>query len=375
MHIEQLDPADRRAVGQFIRLPFHLYRSDPRWVPPLLPGERERFKPDFAYYQHSEAAFFTVYSAGQMVGRIAVLVHCPHNAYRGTRDALLYLYECIDDDEAARQLFEAAAGWASGRGLNRLVGPKGFFTAEGIGLQVEGFTEKVSFGIPYNPPYYQRHWEAIGGMQTANEYVSAIAYREGFEMPERILRLAKKIRKRRGFHVPHFTDRRQILDYVDDIKQAYNEAFAPLWAYTPVPDVEVEAIVRRMLFVLGDPNLVTIVLKGDDMVGFQFIYPDIAPIVRFMRGRLNPLTALLIVLHRRFARRLLANGNAILPAYQGLGANAVLYEAMLHTLAEGQAQEVELVQIETANAAMLSDMEHIIGSRIVKRHRVYQRDL
>ncbi len=127
MIINEVQRHNRRDVHAFIHLPFAIYRDIPQWVPPLLPGEWARFKPSFSFYKHSEAAFFLVRDdGGRPVGRVAVLEHRPHNAYRGAKDALLYLYEAIDDDTVAGLLFEAAERWARARGLTRLVGPKGF---------------------------------------------------------------------------------------------------------------------------------------------------------------------------------------------------------------------------------------------------------
>jgi hypothetical protein len=375
--MQQLDRHDKRAVRAFIRLPFRLYADDPLWVPPLLPGERERFSDDYPFYTHSEAAFFLARRAdGTPVGRIVVMEHGPHNAYRDKRDALLYMYEAIDDEAVAADLFGAAEGWARSRGLTRLVGPKGFLTAEGIGLLVDGFEHRPAVGIPYNPPYYARHWQQIGGLSKEVDYLSAQATRDGYEAPERILRLAKKIRERRGYHVPRFTSAEEIRAYVPQIVKAYNSAFADLWAYTPIPDEEVTAIVERITMLVSDPNLITLIFKGEELIGFQFAYPDVGPAIRWARGRMWPFGALAILWYKGRAKTLNVNGNAILPKYQGLGANAVLYEAMLNTMLNAkQFNTAELVQIEEKNAPMLADMRELIGSRIIKRHRVYTKTI
>ena len=175
---------NRRDVRAFLNLPFAIYKDIPQWVPPLMPGERARFKPDYAFYRNSEAAFFLVLDdAGKPVGRVAALEHRPHNDYRNNKDALIYLYEAIDDDEVSRLLFDTAASWASDRGLSRLVGPKGFMTGDGLGLLVDGFEHRPAIGIPYNPSYYPRQWEEIGGFTKIVDYVSAYVQREGFTYP------------------------------------------------------------------------------------------------------------------------------------------------------------------------------------------------
>jgi hypothetical protein len=375
MRLTRLRLDDRRAVRAFLDLPFRIYADIPQWVPPLRPGERARFSPDYAFYRHSEAAFFLVSDdGGRAIGRIAVLEHRPHNAYRDHHDALLYLYEAVDDDEVARLLFDAAAGWAAGRGLDRLLGPKGFLTGEGHGLLIEGFEHRPAIGIPYNPPYYVRQWEEVGGMVKVLDYLSARTDREEVTYPERIRRIADRVRERRGFHVPAFRTKREIRAYADTIQRAYNRAFAKLWAYTPIPDEELQAVVDRLMFI-ADPPLMKLIFKGDELVGFQFAFPDISAAIQRTRGRLWPFGWIALLREKRRTNWLNVNGNAILPEYQGSGANAVLYDEMLKTLLEARYRYADLVQVQEDNAAMLADLDALVPFEIHKRHRVYERRL
>lgn len=375
MEIMEVDRADRRSVRAFNQLPFELYRGTPQWVPPLMPGERARFRPDFAFYRHSEAAFFLVRdAAGRAVGRIAVLEHRPHNEYRDKRDALLYLYEATDDPIVAQLLFEAAEHWARGRGLTRLVGPKGFMAGDGLGLLVEGFEHRPAIGIPYNLAYYPQQWEGIGGMAKVIDYLSAFVDRDTFSIPERVRRLAARIRERRDFRVPVFRTTAELRAHAEQLKRAYNSAFPAVWSYTPIPDEDLDAIVDRLLLI-ADPPLMKLIFQGDDIIGFQFAYPDISAAIQRAGGRVWPFGWLLMLLEKRRTRWLNVNGNAVLPAYQGTGANAVLYDEMINTLLESRYQYADLTQVQETNARMLSDLAALVPVNVYKRHRVYARDL
>lgn len=375
MHNEEVRPGDRRAVRAFLNLPFSLYRNIPQWVPPLMPGERLRFKPGFRYYEHSDAAFFLVRDeAGHAVGRIAVLEHRPHNAYRGKRDALLYLYEAVDNDEVARLLFDAAERWARQRGLDRLLGPKGFITGDGLGLLIEGFEHRPAIGIPYNPPYYVRQWEEVGGFVKEIDFLSAYTDRETFTYPERLRRIADKIRERRNFHVPAFKSKAELRAQAERIHKAYNSAFSTVWAYTPIPDGDLVEIVNRLILI-ADPPLLKLIFKEDALVGFQFAYPDISAAIQRTKGRLWPFGWIDLLLEKRRTQWINVNGNAILPEYQGTGANAILYDEMIRTLIESRYQYADLVQVQETNAAMLADLAQIVPVNIYKRHRVFAKPL
>ena len=363
-----------RDVRDFLQLPFSLYKDVPQWVPPLMPGERARFKPDFPYYEHSEAAFFLARDAnGNAIGRIAVQNNRPFNEYRSRSDALLYLYESIDDDEVASSLFSAASTWAQSRGLDRLVGPKGFLVGDGLGLLVEGFEHRPALGIPYNLPYYVRQWEEVGGFTKEVDYLSGHVSRKEFVLPAKIRELATKIRERRGFHVPVFKSNREIRRHLPSLQKAYNSAFANLWSYTPIPDHELEAVFNR-IFLVAEPHMIKLIFKGDQVIGFQFAYPDISAAIQRQKGEMWPLGWVDFLAEKKRTRWVNVNGNAILPQYQGLGANAILYDEMAKTIMDSSRYDyADLVQVQDTNSKMLSDMQAIVPMNIVKRHQIYQK--
>jgi len=74
------------------------------------------------------------------VGRIAALQNKPFNAYHNTKDAEFYLFDCINSQEVANALFDRVVEWAKARGMDRLVGPKGFGPLDGYGIQIEGLS-------------------------------------------------------------------------------------------------------------------------------------------------------------------------------------------------------------------------------------------
>jgi GNAT superfamily N-acetyltransferase len=375
MEVIEVNRAKRRDVRDFINLPFSIYRDIPQWVPPLMSGERSRFRADYAFYKHSEAAFFLVRDENKKaLGRVAVLNHRPHNEYRHKRDALIYLYEAVDDHEVARLLFDAVEAWARRRGLDRLVGPKGFLTGDSLGLLVEGFDHRPAMGVGYNPAYYVEHWETVGGMVKEVDYVSGYVAQADLVYPERIRRIAEKIRERRGFYVPAFKTKAQVRQYARVIQRAYNQAFASVWAYTPIPDEELEALIGRLV-IIAKPELMKLIFKGGELIGFSFAHPDLSAAIQRIKGRLYPFGWLALLRERRRTEWLNLNGNAVLPAYQGLGANAILYDELFKTVLGSPYRHVDVVQMQEDNTRMLADLVETTKAKVYKRHRVYKKEL
>jgi hypothetical protein len=260
------------------------------------------------------------------------------------------------------------------RGLTRLVGPKGFVTGDGLGLLVEGFEHRPAIGIPYNPPSYPRQWVEIGGMQKELDYLSAYMDRDSFTYPERVMRVAQKIRERGNFHVPRFKTKAEMRACIKPFQKAYNRAFADVWAYTPIPDEDIEMIVNRILMI-ADPSLIKLIFKDDDLAGFTFAYPDVSVAFQRIKGRLWPFGWIAVLLEQRRTEWININGNAILPEYRGLGGNAVLYDELIRTLRDSRYQKADFVQVQETNLNMLSDLAEIIPMEFYKRHRVYTKQL
>ena len=75
MDISQVSPGDRAAIKSFIEFPFHLYRGEELWVPPLAGELRSYLTRKHPFFAHSDAAFFLAWRDGEVVGRIAAIEH------------------------------------------------------------------------------------------------------------------------------------------------------------------------------------------------------------------------------------------------------------------------------------------------------------
>ncbi len=369
--------ANRAQVRQFLALPFRLYRDIPQWVPPLAPDARRMLDPRrHPFYRHSEAAFFLAENGrGRPIGRIAVLDNHHYNAYNEggptgpQRTAFFYLFECEDDRQAARALFEAAFAWARQRGLTRIVGPKGFTALDGLGLLVEGFEHRPAFGIPYNPPYYPALVEAAGFVP-AGEMVSGHLDAH-VQLPERIYRVAERIQERRGLRVARFKTRRDLRAFIPRLQELYNAALDGTVGNVPLTTDEVKTLADQMLW-FADPRLIKIIYKGDQPIGFLFAYPDISAAVQRTRGCLWPAGWIDLLLELRRTRWININGAAIVERYRGFGGTALLFSEMHKSVIEGRFDHADIVQIGAENEMMLRELRDL-GIDFNKRHRLYQR--
>jgi hypothetical protein len=371
--IVRLDQGNKRQVGAFLDLPFLLYRDCPEWVPPLASDARAMLdREHHPFYRHSDAAFFLVYSdSDRAMGRIAVLDNRHYNEFNRERTAFFYLFECEEDSAAAKMLFDAAAEWARSRNLDRMTGPKGFTALDGMGLLVRGFEHRPALGIPYNPAYYPRLVEE-SGFRGTTDIVSGYLGKQT-QMPEKIHQVAEIVQRRRGLRVLSFRSRRDLAKVVPRLQKLYNDSLSGTTGNTPLTDDEARTMADQMLW-FADPKLIKIIVKGDELVGFLFAYPDVSAALQRTRGRLFPFGWIDLWIELRRTKWVNLNGAGIVEKYRGLGGTAILFDEMAKSLRAGKFEHGDLVQIGVENDRMQRELRDL-GVDFYKMHRLYGKGL
>ena len=374
MQVHKIDTARARDVRQFIRFPFDLYESCPQWVPPLIPDMKLALNRNkYPFYRNSDADFYVVKSEGETLGRIAAIENRLYNRHHGTKVAFFYYLDVVNDVQVSRLLFETAFEWARARDLDTMYGPNGLLRADGHGLLVEGFEHRPAIGIAYNHSYYGDLVEDAG-FEKSHDYLSG-HITKGYDLPQRFYDIAERIKTRRGYRIKTFNSQRELLALAPDLHQIYEEAFVQVWGFYPVEQEEIEALIRR-ISAIADPHLIKLVLKEDEPVGFAIAYPDVSAAIQRIKGRLWPFGWIQLLLERKRTEWVNFNGVGVLPKYQGIGANAVLYTELGHTLAhtEHNFKHGDFVQVADTNVESLGDAM-AMQMDFYKRHRVYRRVL
>jgi GNAT superfamily N-acetyltransferase len=372
--IKQIDTESKREVERFVRLPFKLYRGHPLWVPPIRMDVRTRLnRSKHPFHEHSDAEFFIAERDGEDLGRVAVIENKPYNEYHGTRQAQFYFFECVEDLDVARALLERAYEWARVRGLNAIVGPKGFGPLDGYGMLVEGFEFRPAMTMMnYNPPYYPEFMQALGFRKEV-DFVSCYLSAHKFHLPERVHRIAGRAAKRSGLEVKRFKSKRELLTWAPRIGKTYNNTFVNNWEYYPLTEREIDYVISEIL-TIADPRLIKIITHGEDVVGFLFGFPDVSAAIQRSKGRLFPFGIIDLLIEMRRTKWIALNGAGVLPEYHGRGGNALLYSEMEKTIQEFGYRHADLTQVAESAVQMRSDLENV-GGVAYKNHRVFIREI
>jgi hypothetical protein len=374
LEIHKINTGSKEQVGEFVRIPFRLYKNHPQWVPPLfIDAEMQLNRDKHPFYEHSSADFFIAKRDGRSVGRIAALENTRHNEFHGTRVGQFYLFDCEDDEEAATLLFNRLFEWASERNLNRVIGPKGFSALDGYGLLVEGYEHRqIMTMMNYNYPYYNKLVKNAG-FEKEVDYVSCYINSEDFRLPERIHSIADRVLRRGSLKVERFRKKSELRKWATRIGQTYNDAFVENWEYYPLTDNEINFLLENILTV-ADPRLIKVISHNDDAVGFLFGFPDLSAALQRAKGRLLPFGLFDLLLEMKRTKWIALNGAGILPEYHGRGGNAILYSEMEKTIREFNYIHADLTQVAETAVQMRRDLVNL-GGKPYKNHRVYTRTL
>jgi len=373
--IHKVDLKDQSEVMRFIQVPFDLYAGHPQWVPPFISDIKTMLNPEkHPYYDHSDAEFFIAEQGGKSVGRIAALENKPFNRYHDAKDAEFYLFDCVNDQNVADALFETVFEWAQNRGLNKLVGPKGFGPLDGYGIQVEGYEHRQMMNMMnYNFPYYRDLVENLGFTKVV-DFVSSYVQPQKFQCPPKVRKAAVIAQKRGTFQVLDFKNKRELKAWSGRIGDAYNKAFVNNWEYYPLSQREIDFVVDNVMTIV-DPDLIKIIVKDGEVVGFVFPFPDVSAAMQKNKGKLGPIAILRLLIEIKRTPWISFNGVGILPEYQGLGGNAIMYAELEKSMHQNsQFIHSELTQVAETAEQMRKDLINL-GVQFYKNHRVYQRDL
>ncbi len=152
----------RRALNEFIRLPWSLYRDDPMWVPPLMMERREHLSPKNPYFKHASYCSWLAYRDSRPVGRISAQKDSLYlDRYRNAT-GFFGMLEAEDNTRTFQTLLGKAESWLRNQGMQRISGPFNLSVNQELGLLVDGFDTPPSLMMGHARPYYGSRLEENG---------------------------------------------------------------------------------------------------------------------------------------------------------------------------------------------------------------------
>lgn len=359
----------RKDLTIFINLPYHIYRRDPVWVPPLRQEQRNQFDPKRnPLLEHCQWQLFLLEKDGRVIGRVAAFIDLLAIDFWKERIGLFGYYECIPDPDASKMLLDSAREWLLAQKCTSMRGPWTFVSQE-WGLVVDGFTPSPVVMAPYNPPYYGQQFGDYGLEKVKDLLCWEVSASDGYQVPDRIMQLTEAVQKRYQVHIRQL----DMGNYDQEVKiiiELANSTIIDNWGFSPVTDAEVQAMARDMKPVLQQKGVLFAEDSLGKPIGFAITLPDVNTLMKGLNGHLFPLgfIKLLFGIPRLRRYRMFALG--VIPEYQGKAIDSLLYRAMHETLYCPDLW-MEINYVLEDNWPMVNAIKKL-GCKPSRRYRVYE---
>lgn len=364
---------DKRSRNLFHDVMRMIYKNDKNFVCPPDDMIEGIFTPSKnIFFSHGEATrWILLDESGNIAGRVAAFINNKKAYTFQVPTGGMGFFECVNDYKAAELLFEVCCSWLMERGMQAMDGPINFGENDNFwGLLVDGFIPQ-SFGMNYNPPYYQDFFEKYGFTLYFEQVTNLLDLKKPF--PERFWRIADWVRQKPEYSFRHFSydDTEK---FVSDFVEIYNDAWQFHENFTPS---EPEAI-RQVLADLKSfmiPEFIWFAYHEGEPIAFEVMLPDINQMLRYFNGKINIWGKLKvgIIGKKRIFTRARITIMGVKPHYQKSGIESALFWHMDSVMKKNpQYKEVELSWVGDFNPKMRM-LHEAVGGTFSKRHLTYRK--
>jgi GNAT superfamily N-acetyltransferase len=370
--VEVKTAAERKAFASF---PWQIYAADALWVPPILSDRLKAIDPrQGGFFDQGEAAFFMALRGERLVGTIMAAEDPVANAHRTVPDCMIGFFECIDDDQVADALFDAAAGWARARHLGTLYGPFNLDYEDGYGVLIEGRDRPPVVLCGHSPPYYQAMFETRGFVPARGDNL-AYEIRIADDHPERarLARLAERMR-RRGWVRVRGADLERWEGEVDRVFDLINAALSHLPDFAPWDRRRLhDSLAPFVRF--ADPELVLFAEVGGRTVGWFPGVPNLNEALIHADGLRHPWDYVRLWWGMRRRPDCLAIKSVlVLPEYWDSGVALLMFDEMARR-AQAKGYVWADLSLTSADNPYTPGLADRLGAHLYKRYRVYRKEL
>ena len=356
----------------FIQIACSIYKNEKNWIRPLDKDINSVFDPKTnKAFRKGDVKRWILKNNNETIGRIAAF-YSSKNDKEKLRVGGCGFFECIDDEEAAKMLFDTAKNWLEKNGYNSMDGPINFGERDKWwGCLVEGFDIDPNYLQNYGKAYYQKLFENYG-----------------FQLLFRQLTFLKKVRTplseklslkaERALRDPNYNfktlEKRNIQKYIRDFTKIYNDAWSK---YPGVSKLELSQ--AKLLFAqlkpILDEKILWFAYHNNDPVGFFISIPEMNQIFKHVNGKLDLFGKLKTFYHlkiKKSCKKMVGLVFGIVPKHQGKGVDGALIMASRETIQEKLAYEdLELNWIPDFNKSMIRVAEQV-QVKLGKIHHTYR---
>lgn len=364
----------KKELMRFIKLPFALYKNEPNWTPPLISEQKKFFDPKRnPYYEHSEVQLFLAYKNDELAGRISAHTNTQHNRTHNDSVGFFGFFESINDQEVANSLLDTAIAWLTAKKCDAIRGPMNFSVNDECAMLVDGFDSPSCIMLPYNFRYYIDLLENAGLKKVMDMYSY---YTKVVPPPERITRLAEKIKKRYNITLRDLSKNKEEMKRdLKTIFTVYTKAWEKNWGFVPMTKKEFDHTVKELM-PLAVPEFIYIAEIDGKPAGISITLPDYHFVLRKMKGKILPFGIFKALYYKNKISRLRVAIMGVIDKYKNKGVDVLFYHRSFETAMQYRDKyyDAEFSWVLENNVAM-NRIAESIGGKIYKTYRIYEKSI
>lgn len=309
--------------ADFLKVHVKINQSNPNWIRPLDTDVMSVFDPlrNKFLKQGKIARWVLKDKNNQLIGRIAAFVN---KKYKNKGDKFpvgcIGFFDCIDDQNAAKTLFDKAREWLSENGMEAMDGPINFGDRDKWwGLLVEGFHQPI-YNMNYNPPYYKNLFENYGFEIFYNQICWHLEVAsESKQLDPKFYSSHEKYIKNPDFKVRHIR-KPQLSKFAGDFSAVYNKAWATHEGNKEITPSHALKLLKSIKQVM-DEKLIWFTYFKEEPIAMWVNLPDINQIIKHLNGKFGLWEKLKFFFFKTFGKNTNFVGLVfgIVPEFQGKG--------------------------------------------------------
>ncbi|MBN1387995.1 MAG: hypothetical protein JW965_06075 [Bacteroidales bacterium] len=362
----------RKDLRDFIYLPEKIHRDDPGWLPPIYMDEWKLYdRNKNKSFGYADVILLMAYRGHKPVGRIMGIINKRYIALANEQHGRFCFIECYNDREVFHALISRIEDWAGQNGMEKIVGPLGFSDKDPQGFQIEGFEYPQFITSPTHSPYMVSLIENEGYTKKVDlvNYLGEIPK----EFPGVYERVLNKIEATQEYRIIEFRSKKALKPYIIPVLELMNETFTDIYAFVPLTDKEKVDLAAQYLPIL-DPKFVKLVEKDSQLIGFAIGIPDLSPGIKACRGRLFPFGIFKVLRESKRSTKLIMMLGGVKEEFRGKGIDVLLGAKILQEGINSRMEIIDSHLVLEDNLRMRGEYERI-GCKVVKKFRIYQKDL
>lgn len=357
-----LEVSNARLARIFHEIPFSLYKDDPHWIPYIRQDIEKLFNPEAnrLFAEGGSAIRWILQDdRGKFTGRIAAFINPRTIGTAGLKTGGTGFFECINNQEAANILFDAAKEWLSSKGMEAMDGPINFGDRNQFwGLQISNWDHPPIYPMNYNPPYYRQLFENYGWQTYFEQYVYGRKVNEPAQ--ELFYRKYKNVKDNPDITVRNIRGMK-IEQVAENFQKVYNAAWGGHSHFKTLKKETALKIMNAMKPAI-DPEIIIFAYYKNEPVGFYVNLPELNQVFKHVNGNMNWLGKLKFLYHikRKTADWLTGIIFGVVKEWQGKGIEAAMIVYGENSFAlKGRYQYTVLSWIGDFNPRMIKVAENL----------------